>query len=157
MTTKAGKYSTQIWLNQFDGTPCDRDDSHAIFFASILESNVYRILLARNLQIIRQRKIEIKPKTAMFPAMGWACDFRIWNKENIENGHLNIEAKGISFESFVIKLQMLELHAPEEFKKTILVIQDSSTHIPRILSGMEKKRQVVTLEQFHDKLTELGF
>lgn len=157
MSIKVSKYSTQIWIDQFTGKPCDRNDSHAIFFASVLESRVYSMMLSENYQIVRQRKIEIKPKTVTFPAMTWACDFRIWNKNDIELGHLNIEAKGLSFDSFVIKLQMLELHAPDEFKRTILVVQDTSTPVPRALNSMKILGQIATIDRFYFKLRQLGF
>lgn len=151
------KYSSPCYLNQFNGEECSKGDTHAIHFASKLEANVYRILLKNNCQIVRQRNLEVKPKTAIFAAIHWAVDFRVWSRTNTSLGHLNIEAKGLSFDDFILKVQMLEYCNLPEFQATRIIIDNFNTPIPRALNPLVESEKVIEIGNFSTYLTEIGF
>ena len=157
MTTIKTKHSTQIWVNQFDGLEAERGSIHAIYFASLLEMRVYRSLLTMPLQILRQRNLLVKPRTANFPAINWCCDFRIYSKLTPDIGHLNIEAKGLCTESFLLRLQMLEQYQPIEFIKTLIVTDNESTLLPAVLKSVVRAGMVVREKDLISKLTKLHY
>ncbi|WP_373545039.1 hypothetical protein [Chamaesiphon sp.] len=157
MTRIQTNHSTQVWVNQYSGMECDRNDAHAIYFASLLEMRVYRSLLAIPLQILRQRNLLVKPKTANFPPINWCVDFRIYSKSNPSLGHLNIEAKGLCTDSFLLRLQMLEYHQPDEFSRTLIVTANGDVTVPAILRSAVCNKMVIRERDLIAKLIELNY
>lgn len=132
---------------------CLATDPYSIRFDSILEARTYQILKARSLTTLCQHKILCAHSTSRLPAVYWDCDFRPYSKDS--QSYLNIEAKGLSLDTFTLKLHLLERNFPKEIDRLIIVIQDLDTPIPRALNNL--KKQIVTLNSLNQYLETNGF
>lgn len=70
-----------------------------------------------------QYKVEVKPKTYVYPAMYWACDFAVVDTRG--RPLLLIEAKGFVTNDFKAKLKFLE-HSHPELWRIVAVVKDGA-------------------------------
>ena len=94
-----------------------------IFFASQWEFKVYKKLLEWfDAELIKpQYKVEIKPKTYVYPAMYWKADFAIIG--NSKQPRLLVEAKGFVTNDFKLRLKLLQYTHPELWR-IVAVVKD---------------------------------
>lgn len=127
MTNKYG--NAPFYENQTTGDRTDKriskDDK---YFASLWEREVYEeILKWIPKELVRhQHKVEIKPKTSVYPAMHITFDFIIVknaNSFNLGPGDvlLYVEAKGFATNDFKTRLKMFEYRFPGEYRKLAVV------------------------------------
>ena len=102
-----------------------------IYWASLWEYKVFSELKSNfpDMEINRQVKVLLKPKTDRFPPIFWKCDFHTSCKNGYPN--LFIEAKGVRTKEFIRDMKYLDFMAPMTFS-TVRIVGD---HKPERVSG----------------------
>lgn len=137
------------------------DKEKLIFFPSIHEFKVYRVLLSLTDKFLLEvhPSIEIIPPKVLetYPlGKRWTADFLLRDKAN-KSAVAIIEAKGAITREFPYILALLELHNKELFEKTWLIFPlKIPTHNQVIKRLMEKRfHRVETLTSFTKRIAPL--
>lgn len=157
------KYNAEpTYIDRLTHEYSDKSNPYAIYFGSKLEARTYRALTRNeNLLISRQHKILISKETKHFPASYWQCDFKVFPKNTRTEGAslppLNIESKGLFFDTFQYKLQLLDSLKSEEIDNLILVVADGDYSLPRCYQSLNASNQVVNVSNLNNHLISLGY
>lgn len=119
------------------GVSSKKQSERDIYFASGLEFEVWRSLVREfgRERVTSQVPLLVKPATDTYPDLFWRCDFRVYGLPGTgHNNYANVEAKGFKTEEFRIKLQLLELTSPGEFKRLIIIGGEKELKIDRVFS-----------------------
>lgn len=157
------KYHAEpTYINRLTNDYTEKSDPYAIYFGSRLEAHTYRILTRSGDRLVsRQHKILINKETEFFPASYWQCDFRLFTTKTDENDPylppLNVESKGLFFDTFQYKLQLLANYKPDEIANLLLVVDDSDFSLPRAFNKLIANKQVVSISNLNKHLITLGY
>ncbi|MDF0553399.1 hypothetical protein [Kamptonema sp. UHCC 0994] len=123
-----------------------KTSSEDIFFASHWEFDVYMRIrrLVDPERIKCQYKVEIKPKTYVYPAMFWKCDFAVVG--NDDKLQLLIEAKGFLTDDFRTRLKFLQYTHPELWR--IVAVVKNGANAQRIDSSSKTTLNLEGLEHY---------
>lgn len=158
MTKKKSKFGNEcVYLNKLNLLPTTKDDPHSIYFPSILEAETFKILKGLNCIINRQHKIQVTASTDRFPGIYWDCDFRIFHKSKDCVPSLNIEAKGLSLDTFPLKLNLLDRTYPRHIDNLIIVVRNFSTPIPKSLDRLKRNGHIVPIAKLAETLILKGY
>ena len=128
LPTMNNKYNANpFYLNPYTkGRTTTRQSAGDIFFAYQWEYRVYlELLKIVDAESIKpQYKVEIKPKTRVYPAICWRADFAIVARR--EYPRLLVEAKGFVTDDFKIRMKFLEYSHPDLWR-IVAVVKDGAS------------------------------
>lgn len=95
-------------------------------FDSAFEAAVWKELeKIRQVIVVRQHPLLLKPKTPKFAEISWAVDFSVEERFHNIGSKIYVEAKGALESEFLRNIRLLEYRAPGEFESLLIVFPDN--------------------------------